>query len=383
MARPTPPANGPLPHRALRIAVIAPPYFPVPPPGYGGIERVVAALVQGLGAAGHDVTMVAATGSTGAATVVSPLFEAPVLGDPAAATDEQYHALWAYLRAGEFDLVHDHTNTGPVVGAMVAGVTPVVHTLHGPWTERARRLFGLLDGRLNLVAISHAQRAANPAVGYAGVVHNGVDMDQHPMGAAKDDFLIFVGRTSAEKRPDAAIAVARRAGLPVKMVVKSREPGEIRYWNDVVRPLLGSDVEVLEEPPHAVKVDLMGRARALVFPIAWPEPFGLVMTEAMACGTPVIARPLGAAPEVVIDGVTGFLCRTETQMVDAVAAAATIDPHACRRRVLDHFSTASMVEGYERVYAAVTGTGRSAGVPPRRGLSSQVPDRAGAASGRG
>lgn len=352
MAGLTYPARGLLPRRALRIAVIAPPYFAVPPAGYGGIERVVAALVEGLSSAGHDVTMVAAAGSSGPATVVSPLRAAPVLGDPSAVTDEQYHALWAYRRAGEFDLIHDHSSMGAAIGAMAAATTPVVHTLHGPWTDQARRLFGLLDDRLSLVAISHAQRSANPTVRYAGVVHNGVDMAQHPLRTEKEDFLIFVGRTSPEKRPDGAIEVARRAGLPLKMVVKRREPNEIRYWHDAVAPLLGSDVEVLEEPPHNLKVDLMGRARAMLFPIAWPEPFGLVMTEAMACGTPVIARPLGAAPEVVLEGVTGFLCATDRQMAAAVAATATIDPRACRQQVQDRFSTDSMVRGYERIYAA-------------------------------
>ncbi len=364
MALLTSPARGLPPRRALRIAVIAPPYFPVPPAGYGGIERVVAALVEGLSELGHDVTMVAAAGSAGPATLISPLDAPPVLGDPSAAADEQSHALWAYRRAAEFDLIHDHSNMGAAIGAMVAGATPVVHTLHGPWTVQTRRLFGLLDDRLSLVAISHAQRAANPGVRYAGVVHNGVDMDQHPLRTRKEDFLIFVGRTSPEKRPDLAIDVARRAGLPLKMVVKRREPVEIRYWHDAVAPLLGSDVEVLDEPPHDVKVDLMGRALAMLFPIAWPEPFGLVMTEAMACGTPVIARPLGAAPEVILDGITGFLCTSESQMVAAVGAAATIDPRACRRHVRDRFSTDSMVRGYERVYAAAAApSGRPRSVP--------------------
>ncbi|HET9075828.1 MAG TPA: glycosyltransferase family 4 protein [Acidimicrobiales bacterium] len=351
------PSRPPLTRRALSVAVIAPPYLPVPPPGYGGIERVVSALVDGLARRGHQVTLVAAPGSTAPAKVVTPLATAPILGDPAAVTDELCHALALYRRAGDFDVIHDHTNLGAMIGAVAGGGAAVVHTLHGPWTAAARRMLSLLDDRVALVAISHAQRAANSDVSYAGVVHNGVDMDLHPLRTVKEDFLIFVGRTSPEKRPEVAIAVARRAGLPLKMVVKRTEPGEARYWDEAVSPLLGSDIEVLDQPPQDVKVDLMGRARALVFPIAWPEPFGLVMTESMACGTPVIARPLGAAPEVVIDGVTGFLCTTEGQMVAAVEAARSIDPETCRRVTGDRFSTDAMTRGYERVYHSLVGAG--------------------------
>jgi glycosyltransferase involved in cell wall biosynthesis len=340
--------------RPLRVGMVAPPFLPVPPSGYGGIERVVAALTDGLAARGHDVTLFAAHGSTASALVATPLAEAPLLGDPSAVSDEIVHVLHAYLGAERFDVIHDHTGMGPVLGSLLPS-TPVVHSLHGPWTPSSRRLVGLIHDRIHLVAISRYQRAANPGLRYAGVVYNGVDLQAHPFHATKEEFLIFMGRINPEKRPELAIQVARQAGRPLVMVVKRSEPSEREYWDQVVAPHLGSDVEVLDQPPHEVKVDLLGRARAMLFPIDWPEPFGLVMTEAMACGTPVIARPFGAAPEVVVDGVTGYLCSTLADMVRAVDEADKIRPASCRAHVERRFSSTTMVDGYERIYEAVVG----------------------------
>ena len=350
--------------RRLRIGIIAPPYFPVPPAGYGGTERVVAATVEGLVAAGHRVTLFAAAGSNTSARLVTPLETAPRLGEATSAADEQFHAASAYLGAASFDVIHDHTGIGPALGAMLDRGTPVVHTMHGPWTASSRRLLGMLQHRLHLVAISRAQKAANPAVRYAGVVYNGVDPAEYRFNPRKEDFLVFVGRVSPEKRPEVAIEVARRAGLPLVMVIKRSEPAEVAYWDEVVAPLLHPGVDVLEQPPHEVKVDVVGRARAMLFPIDWPEPFGLVMPETMACGTPVIARPLGAAPEVILDGVTGFLCNTAEEMVEAVAAAAKLRPEDCRDHVARNFSADTMVAGYERVYRTVLA---EAGAPRRAG----------------
>jgi len=349
-----PPSRG----ARLRIGMVAPAWLAVPPSGYGGIERVVSVLTEGLVAAGHDVTLFAAAGSRTDARLVVPLPNPPPLGDLASMTDDLNHCTAAFLRAEEFDILHDHTGMGPALGALLNGRTPVVHTLHGPWTEPGRRLLALVDDRVRLVAISRAQRAANPRLRYAGTVHNGIDLAAHPFRPVKEDFLVFVGRISPEKRPEVAVEVARQAKLPLVMLIKRSEPAERAYFDQFVAPLLGDDVVVIDQPPHEVKVDLMGRARALVFPIDWPEPFGLVMTEAMACGTPVITRPLGAAPEIVTDGVTGFLCSTQRQMVDAVAAAAELRPEDCRSRVEKLFSAQAMVTGYEAVYrAALARTG--------------------------
>jgi glycosyltransferase involved in cell wall biosynthesis len=338
--------------RRLKIALVAPPYFPVPPLGYGGIERVVAVLAEELVRRGHDVTVFGAASSTTPAHLVAPLASPPRLGDPLSLADDLYHTTVAYLQAGRFDVVHDHTSIGPSLGALLNGHPPVVHTLHGPWTPSSKRLFALLHERLELVAISHAQRRANPLLRYAGVIHNGIDLAAHPLRASKEDFVTFLGRVNPEKRPEEAIEIARRAKLPIVLIVKRSEPAEQAYWDEVVASHLGPDVEVFDQPPHEVKVELIGRSRAMLFPIDWPEPFGLVMAEAMACGTPVIARRLGAAPEVIDDGVTGYLCDSLDEMVVALDAARRLSASACRRRVEREFSATAMAERYERVYEA-------------------------------
>jgi glycosyltransferase involved in cell wall biosynthesis len=341
------------PGRRLRIGVVAPPFLTIPPKGYGGIERMVSVLVGGLVAAGHDVTLFAAARSVTRARVVSPLSSTVPLGDPGAPADELYHTTVAYLRAEEFDILHDHTGTGPALGSLLGHHTPVVHTLHGPWTPISRRFLGLVAERVHLVAISQAQRAGNSGVHYAGMVYNGIDLAAHPFRKKKEDFLVFVGRISPEKRPEVAAEVAKRAGMPLVMVVKRSEPAERAYWEQVVAPRLGHDVEVFDEPPEEVKLDIVGRAQAMLFPIDWPEPFGLVMTEAMACGTPVIARAVGAAPEIVADGVTGFLCSSVEEMVESVERTKSLEPEDSRDRVKAYFSAETMVRGYESVYEDV------------------------------
>jgi glycosyltransferase involved in cell wall biosynthesis len=320
---------------------------------------VVALLVEGLVVRGHDVTLFAAPGSSTSARLVTPLKTGRPLGDPAWAADDLFHTTSAFLQAREFDVLHDHTFSGPALGAMLAGSPPVVHTLHGPWTPIARRLSAVIDDEVHLVAISAAQRASNPEARYAATICNGVDLDTHPFNPNKEDFLVFLGRINAEKRPELAIEVARRAGLPLVMIVKRSEPAEQAYWEEKVMPLLGRDVIVIDEPPHDLKVSLLGRARALVFPIDWPEPFGLVMIEAMACGTPVIACPLGAAPELVHEGVTGFLRSTAREMADAVRDTSSISPRDCRAHVEEFFSAPVMVTRYEHLYETVVANARS------------------------
>jgi glycosyltransferase involved in cell wall biosynthesis len=342
----------------VRIAEIAPPWFTVPPVGYGGIELVVSLLTDRLVDRGHDVTLFASGGSRTKARLVTPLLDPP---DPALLGNlwfDTFHVASAYLEiADEFDVVHDHSGiVGPTLGALRHGRPPVVHTLHGPWTEPSRRLYRLLDRYVHLVAISAAQRDDNPDIRYAGVVHNGIDLDQYPLVEKKDDFLVYIGRANPDKGPTLAIEVARRAGLPLAMVVKKSEPFERAYWDEIVAPMLHDEVEVYESISHARKVDLLGRARAEVFPIQWPEPFGLVMVEAMACGTPVVACPAGAAVELVDEGVTGYLRESIDGLVEAVGAVDRCSPEACRARVSKNFSADVMVTGYERIYESVVTT---------------------------
>ena len=337
----------------LRIALVAPPWLPVPPHGYGGTERVIALLADGLAAAGHDVTLFAAAGSDTGARLVAPL-EAPPPVIGAAPDEEAFHTMAAYLARDEFDLIHDHTSLGPAFAGLLPDGPPVVHTLHGPWTAGLRYKLGLVHDRVHLVAISHAQQRMNVSVRTTAVVHNGIDIDAHPFHEQKDEFLLFLGRINPDKAPEVAIEVAQKTRRPLTMLVKRSEPEEWDYWHDVVEPLVDDSVTVIEQPPHDVKVDLLGRARALLCPINWPEPFGLVLVEALACGTPVITRPFGAAPEIVTSDV-GFLCDDLVDMLDAVDDAETISPHACRARAVNHFSGAAMVRGYTRVYESVLG----------------------------
>jgi glycosyltransferase involved in cell wall biosynthesis len=341
----------------MRIAVIAPPWFTVPPSGYGGIELVVSLLADGLVARGHDVTMFASGGSKTTSELVSPLDEPPepsLVGNP---WFDALHAVSAYRSIDHgFEVVHDHSGiVGTALGALLQGHPPVVHTLHGPWTEPTKRYFAQIHDVVHLVAISESQRAHHPGVRYAGVVHNGIDVARYPFCADKDDFLVYIGRANPDKGPALAVEVARRAGLPLAMVVKREEPFERAYWDEAVAPTLNDDVEVFERIGHDRKVDLLGRARAMVFPIQWPEPFGLVMAEALACGTPVVACPVGAAVELVEDGVTGYLRSSLDGLVAAVGEARRCSPRACRARAETRFSAEAMVEGYERLYGDLSG----------------------------
>jgi glycosyltransferase involved in cell wall biosynthesis len=339
---------------AMRIAEIAPVWLTVPPQGYGGIELIVSLLADGLVARGHNVTLFASGGSATSARLVSPLKEAPGIdGGLGSLDDEMFHALSAYEMADQFDVIHDHSLFGPGIAAVRGAGPPVVHTLHGPWTPAARRKYGMLRSKLQLVAISEAQRADNPDMPYAGVVHNAVDLDSYPFRAEKDDYLLFIGRSNPEKGPERAIEIARLAGRRLKMLVKRGEPAERQHWERAVEPSIIPTDEVFEHVSHEIKVNLLSRAAALVFPIQWSEPFGLVMIEAMACGTPVIVSPRGAAIEIVEHGKTGFLCESVEDMAAAVDRVGDLSPKDARDHVKRRFGPEQMVRGYERIFEQV------------------------------
>jgi len=348
--------------KTMRIAVVAPVWFPVPPAGYGGIELVVSLLAYGFVDAGHDVTLFASGGSHTTAKLITPMEEPPdprVLGD---AWFDGYHAVSAYshiaAHSGDFDVVHDHAAiVGPACGALMRGRPPVVHTIHGPWTDQTRLFYGIVAHHVHLVAISDAQRADNADVPYAGTVHNGIDLAGYPYCENKDDFLVYIGRANPDKGPKEAITIARRAGLPLQMILKRNEPAERAYFEREIEPLLASDIELYENVSHDLKVEILGRACAMVFPTRWPEPFGLVMVEAMACGTPVVTTKWGAAPELVADGVTGFCRDGDDDLVESVLAVRTLSPANCRARVEKLFSAEAMVRGYEALYERVTSDG--------------------------
>jgi len=335
----------------LRIAEIAPVWVSVPPPSYGGIELVVSLVTEGLVDRGHEVTLFANGESKTKAKLVSPIAASPSLADMGlSVTDDVIHTLAAYMQAGDFDVIHDHSGFGPAFAALLDGRPPVVRTLHGPWSDPARRFHAALDGRVNLVAISESQKSLNADLPYSGVVYNGLDPAVYPFREEKEDFLLFLGRCHPEKGPEVAVEVAKRAGKHLKLVMKRAEPQEIAHWERMVVPHLRGDEDIMLDVSHEEKVDLLSRAQGVLCTIQWPEPFGLVMIESMACGTPVIVTPMGAAPELVVDGVTGFLRTDIDEMVDVVPLLADLSPAACRARVVDNFTADVMVSGYEKIF---------------------------------
>ncbi|MFB7493559.1 glycosyltransferase family 4 protein [Streptomyces sp. NPDC056161] len=325
----------------------------MPPSGYGGIERVAWSLTEGLVGRGHDVTLFA-SGDSRTKAALSAVRDTATGWDAAdIPAEEMYHEAAAYLRAAEFDVISDHSWFGLYLGALVSSTTPVVTTLHGPWVPDVRRPHQLIGDRVHRVAISDHQRGSNPDVRYARTIHNGIDLEHHPYRADKEDYLVFLGRTADEKGPEQAVEVAKRAGRHLKMLIKRDEPAEVEHWERFVAPVLRGDEEVIDTPSHEQKVDVLGRAAGLLFPIQWDEPFGLVMAEAMACGTPVIALARGSAGEVVADGVTGFVVESLDEMVDAVPRLKEISPAACRERVERMFSAEVMADQYEDLFRSL------------------------------
>ena len=339
----------------LRIAVVAPPWYEVPPRGYGGIERVCYELVEGLIDRGHAVTLVGMGQSRTRAEFVAALDEPPHgLGTVEQPVQEvRYGAIVNRILSDlDVDFVHDHSLAAPLGAA--ARPMPSLLTVHGPTDGPLGDLYRHLD--VPLAAISQVQRRAAPDLRWVATVPNAVDASAFPFRRLKEDFVLFVGRMSAEKGVHLVPRVARAAGLRAVIVAKCEEPAERDYFEREVATQLGDDVDWLGEVGPVERNELLSRARCLIMPIQWDEPFGMVTLEAMACGTPVVALARGSLPEIVIHGETGYLCREPFEMVKAVARAGDLDPAACRRRVETVFSPLAMVTGYEAVYRAAAVT---------------------------
>ena len=340
--------------RPLRVAVVAPPWFEVPPQGYGGIEVMCAGLVDRLVARGHQVTLIGAGRDRTAADFVATFPEPPSvrLGEP---VPEVLHAAARVLDELEVDLVHDHTLAGP----LLAGGRPVptVVTAHGPVNGELGDYYRQLGDRVSLVAISDAQRRSAPDLPWTATVHNAVDVEAYPFRDDKEGFVLFLGRFGPDKGPHLAIDAARAAGRSIVLAGKCSEPAEREYFLEEVSPRLGPDVWLFGEAGAAAKRELLSRARCLVFPVCWEEPFGMVLIEALACGTPVVGVRRGSVPEIVIDGVTGVVCDQPAELADGVQAAGRLDPRKCRGDARDRFGLATMVAGYEAVYRRLAATG--------------------------
>jgi glycosyltransferase involved in cell wall biosynthesis len=339
--------------RALRIAVLAPPWFHVPPDGYGGIEAMLAGVVDGLVRRGHEVCLVAAGDHRTAAQEFVAVYDEPQssrLGDP---VPEVLHAAVSARVLADLDpdVVHDNTLAGPLIAASYRA--PTVMTTHGCVVGEPGRYLSELGESVHLVAISDAQRRAAPGLNWAGRVYNAVDVDSFPVGTGSDGFLLFLGRFCPDKGAHLAIDAAQAVGMPLVLAGKLNEPAERRYFDEAIRPRLGPGVTYVGEADGELKRELYGAATALLFPIQWEEPFGLVMVEAMACGTPVVAMDRGSVSEVVDDGRTGFVVDTPDQLVDAIGKVGDLDRAACRAHVERHFDLSVMVEGYERLFRAL------------------------------
>jgi glycosyltransferase involved in cell wall biosynthesis len=335
------------------VALVAPPWFDVPPDGYGGIEQMCAALADGLVGRGHDVTLVAAGEDGTTADLVRTFDETPAgLGTSEGAAVELVHAARARAELEDLDLdvVHDHTFAGPLVAH--CRDVPTVVTTHGPIPERTAQLYEAVPD-LSLVAISEAQRRARPDLPWIATVYNGIDASTYPYVEDKGSELVFLGRMHPDKGVHLAIEVARAAGRRLVIAAKCSEALEQAYFAEEVEPRLGPDVRYLGAAGADEKRALLSNAAAMLFPIQWEEPFGLVMTESLACGTPVIALRRGSVPEVLVNGETGFVCESLDDMAAAVERLGDIEPRACRDRVLERFDDSIMTERYEAVYRAI------------------------------
>ena len=350
----------------MRIAQVPPLYEAVPPRFYGGTERVVAHLTDALADLGHQVTLFASAEAQTNAQLVKVRDQAIRLDPVQLKSDLAAHMsmLWdVRRRAHEFDLIHFHTDM-----------------LHFPFFEDvAGKTLTTLHGRLDLkdlpgvywrwqqfplVSISDAQRQPLAFANWAGTVHHGMQADLYAPRYGPGDYLAFLGRISPEKRPDRAIALARRSGLPLKIAAKV-DAADLRYFQEKIEPLLIGQklVEFVGEIGDDEKSDFLGGARALLFPIDWPEPFGLVMIEAMACGTPVIAYGCGSVPEVIDDGVTGFIVANDDEAIDAISRIPNLNRRGVRRRFDERFSSVAMARRYLDLYA------RLVGARPERGVA--------------
>ncbi|WP_141912950.1 glycosyltransferase family 4 protein [Micromonospora sp. A202] len=332
--------------------MVVPPWLSVPPPGYGGLEQVVAALVDALCRQGHEVTLFGAGDDHGTAahgfvsTVPEVQYERLGESLPELAHLARVNRL---ITAADFDVIHDHTTIGPLVAGRRA--VPTVATVHGNPVGEYGDVLSDIDSGVALVAISHTQRRLNTDLPWAGTVHNALDIRGFPRKTRPGTGpVLWLARFSPDKGPEVAIRACREAGVPLLLAGKCNEPAERRYYEQVVAPLVDENVTVVLNAGRAETLRMLVDARCLIMPIQWDEPFGMVMLEAMASGTPVVALNRGAVPELIRPGLTGLACERPEELAAAVLAAERLDPEDCVAHVAENFSVERMADGYAAIY---------------------------------
>ena len=339
----------------MRIGLIAPPWVPVPPPAYGGTEVVIDNLARGLQELGHEVRLF--TVGESECPVPTDFLYPKAIAPIGSTVPETAHVLAAYESLADMDIIHDHTFLGPLISGL-RGMRrpPVVSTNHGPFTGETQPVLSEIAKHASIVAISQSQAdQANMYGGanIAGVIHHGIDLDLYKSGPGGGGYVMFIGRMSPDKGVHHAVRVAKKAGKQLVLSTKMREDNEIAYFESEVKPLLDLGDEMPAELPQDRRIELLRHADGMLNPITWREPFGLVMAEALACATPVLAFPNGAAPEIIEPGRTGFLCRDEGEMIRAVDRVGEIDRSQCRRAAEYRFSLQRMAREHDRLYRRV------------------------------
>lgn len=356
----------------MKIAQIVNPIESVPPQKYGGIERMVHALTEELVKLGHEVTLFASGDSHTSATLASiypTSLRAAKVKDVYGTNDYTVlNVIEAYKRQSEFDVIHDHTGNWGLIAATTA-TTPVVSTLHGPFTTTNRKLYESIADRVSLVAISEGQIKPVPSLPIAGVVYNGLPMDHYPFSDSHKGYLLFVGRISEEKGVHHAIDVAQYLQIPLIIAAKleSNHRPDVEYFRQYVEPRLDGDkIKWIGEVNEEERNKLMSEAKCFLHPVSFREPFGLTLIEAMACGCPVVAYGRGSIREIVAQGKTGFVVEDAEEMVEAVSSIDVIDRGECRRHSLENFNAQRMAKGYEAIYASILGKKAQASARPHR-----------------
>jgi glycosyltransferase involved in cell wall biosynthesis len=339
----------------MRIAMVSTPFVPVPPPRYGGTELIVAELVTALAAAGHEVTLFATGDSRAPAgsALRSRFARAMWPPTPYVELDHAAFAVEEILTdARDYDVIHTHVPSLLPFARMLDA--PVVYTVHHADRDDYQRLASLYErSRAHFVAISGRQRALMPALADASVIHHGLDPTMLALGAGDGGYCAFLGRLARDKGPHVAIDAARGARVPIRLA-GAPHPGDHDYFErEIGARLCTAGVTAVGELGGGDKRDFLAGARALLFPVDWEEPFGLVMIEAMLVGTPVLAFARGSVPEIVEEGVTGFICRDADDMAARLRAIGSFDRAACRARALERWTAARMVRDYVTLYERV------------------------------